>query len=462
MDPVTRGKGVVLSTPLEWGGVSEQEHLALLLRVNTILNSTRGIEEILADLNVEVIETLGAERGFVVMREGERWVPVAAHTIDAEREMGEGGFSRTIIEKVSKDGVGLIALDAKQSEFTYAPSVQMLGLRSVVCAPIRWQGQVRGVVYADHSVKSGAFKARHLELVTVIADQASRTLEAAALHHRLQKLYEKAGEAPQALDLLLQDLSGAAPSATQPVEPSKGCRVFLLGTFRVELDGRPVESWKARKNRELLAYLAAHRGQVIHEEKLLDLFWSKGGEKARHSLQNSVTQLRKLLGDRDRALLVRQHDGYLLGPDCKVDLEEFEQVFDLGRQASKREDWESALEHFRKAEDLAGGEVHEGSLEEWVFPVRERVERKLTACRTVLADYFRGRGKHLLAIELWQRVLDHDNCSEDAYRGLVDAYLSLGNKAKAVRAYQACEKAFREELDLDPPADLKERFESFE
>lgn len=436
--------------------MSEHEHLKLLLRINAILNSSRSIEEILADLNVEVIETLGAERGFVVMRQGQRWVPVAAHTIDAEKEMGEGGFSRTIVEKVSTDGAGLIALDAMKSEFTYAPSVQVLGLRSVVCAPIRWQGEVGGVVYADHSVKSGAFKPEHLDLVTAIADQASRKLETAALHHRIQSLYQRTGEAPQALDLLLKDLSGNPQPVPRAERPRTGCRIFLLGAFRVEIDGHAVENWKARKNRDLLAYLATHRGQLLHEEKLLDLFWSRGGEKARHSLHNSVTQLRKLLGDSERTLLARQHEAYLLGSNCEIDLEQFDETFDQGKRAAREGRWEDAEGLLRRAESLVEGEFHEGSLEEWVLPVRQRVSDRVTECRNMLADRFRRRGKHLLAIELWQRVLEHDNCSEEAHRGLITAYLKLGKRARAARAYQACEEAFREELDLEPPDGLRE------
>jgi DNA-binding SARP family transcriptional activator len=186
----------------------------------------------------------------------------------------------------------------------------------------------------------------------------------------------------------------------------------------------------------------------------MDLFWSSGGKKGQHSLHNSITQIRKTLDDPRRELLQRKLDGYTLAPDCWVDTEEFLRVFTLGRNLAREGRWDHAMPLLHEAEGLAAQEFLPGQRAEWTHAPRAWLAEQTAECRTLLADYFSERGKHVVAVELWKRVLSHDNCHEAAYRGLLESYRALGRPAEAVRVYQACVKAFEEELELPPPPDL--------
>lgn len=456
--------------------MSESEHLALLLRVNTILSSTKSVDDVLKDMIEEVIDTLGAERGFVVLRDGEGWQSTACHYVDRHQELEATQFSHTLVEKVATEGAALLSVNALgEQRFSNIPSIQMQTIRSVLCAPLRWDGQIHGVVYADHRVRSGAFKNKDLELFSAIADQASRTLQTAALHQKLQQIHQQSLErartapnapdslseweevaVPETVDLLLGTLTDPEIELAPPVPApeSDGLRAYLFGPLRIEGGALPFKGWKSRKDGRLFAYLATHTGQLIHEDKLVDLFWSRGGKKGRHSLHNSVTQIRKVLGDSRREFLQRVGDGYTVGPSCWLDLKAFSGAFQAGAGAAREDRWGEALVQLREAEALASRELLEGSAEDWLEPHRLRVAEQLSECRRLLADYFTQRGKPLMAIELWRRMLEHDNCNETAFRGLLDAYRTLGRKAEAVRACEAFAKAYREELDLEPPPDL--------
>lgn len=188
----------------------------------------------------------------------------------------------------------------------------------------------------------------------------------------------------------------------------------------------------------------------------MDLFWAQGGKAGRHSLHNSITQLRKLLVRRD--LIVRKLDGYTLSSDCWIDLEAFSEAFQQGRQLAGQGRWLEALPRLRRAEALAGEEFLSDNYAEWAMPLRQRYVDCALECRTLLAEHFAARGKHLVAVELWKRVLKLDNCNEEAYRGLMEAYRALDREADVARAYQSCVKAFQQELQLPPPADLSQRF----
>lgn len=449
----------------------DQDHLALLLRVHAVLHSPRSLEEIMGDLIQEVISTLRAQRGFVVLRREGKWEVLAQHHLDPKEDLPGRAFSRTIVQRVAESGQPVLAADAQQEQRFQVSSITHQNIRSVVCAPLRWGGEVQGVVYADHKVSKGVFGPTQLQILSAIADQASRALEMASLHQRLQQIHQRsaslaltgspeglearAGQAT--LDFLMESLGqGEAPPANGPgITPSAQLTIRLFGAFRVSARGKAIEHWSTRKNRDLLAYLACQGGQPVHEEKLMDRFWSQGGRSGLHSLHNSITQLRRSLGDRGRQWVARKLDGYALGPEVWVDADQFCRDFRAGRRAAHQEQWEESLALLTRAEALAEGDFLEGIEAEWSFGPRQRMAEELSQCRSLLADHFSRRGKHVVAAELWKRVLRCDNCNEEAYRGLLLALRALGRQAEAMRVYQSCQKAYAEELDLEPPPDLR-------
>lgn len=445
-------------------------HLALLLKVNAALSSARGTEDVMQDLIAQVIGALGGQRGFVVLRKDDTWESLAAHYVEPSLADTERLYSRNVVSHVAQSGEAMLTTDAlvdpRTSNFG---SVAMQTLRSIMCAPLRWAGEVRGVVYVDHNIRKGVYNAEHLQVLRAIADQASRALETAELYEQLQRVHRQSlvkastqGEADEsqagaaAVDFALSSLDGVETGVWQAEDfaPVQGVALSLFGSFRAAVDGVAIEEWSTRKNRDLLAYLAAHRSQTVHEETLMDLFWSQGGKSGLHSLHNSITGLRKALGSREA--VQRKLDGYTLGPDCWTDLEAFSAAFQAGRQQARLGQWDQALPLLRQAEALAGDEVLRGNYADWTFPLRQSYAEPVMECRRLLAEHFARRGKHVVAVELWKRVLQLDNCSEEAYRGLMEAYRALGREAEVMRTYQACVKAFEEELELPPPPGLSE------
>src|ERR687897_2262508 len=98
--------------------------------------------------------------------------------------------------------------------------------------------------------------------------------------------------------------------------------VKVLGPLEVTVDGRPVEL-RRKKQRALLALLALHAGEVVSTDRIVDELWGETPPKAAvGSLQNLVSELRKLLGPE---LLVTRAPGYALELDRQlVDAHRFE------------------------------------------------------------------------------------------------------------------------------------------
>ena len=83
----------------------------------------------------------------------------------------------------------------------------------------------------------------------------------------------------------------------------------VLGPLRVVEGDREI-LLRRQKHRALLAFLVLHLGEVVSVDRLLDELW---GERppatAKNSLQNCVSQLRRLLG---ADVLRTQPPGYVL------------------------------------------------------------------------------------------------------------------------------------------------------
>ncbi len=229
--------------------------------------------------------------------------------------------------------------------------------------------------------------------------------------------------------------------------------IRVLGPLEVRNNGVGVRLG-GRKQRTVLALLAAEVGKRVSVDALIDGVWGEEPTTAaRSTLQTYVSNLRTAIGD----VIVRDDGGYLLVADpAQVDAIDFEQAVaraaDLVEtdpaEASQRLRAALALWRGHPYADLPGSfalEVEAKRLEELrLRAVETRLEAELTLGRhadliaelEVLCEEFpvheRFRAQHMLAL----------------YR--------CGRQAEALRAYQKTRTYLAEELGLEPSPQLQE------
>jgi signal transduction histidine kinase len=176
-----------------------QSRLAALYNVSQVLGTSLDLDQVLNQVMDAVIDLTGAERGFLMLLEGEQGELSlrAGRDIDhATLERKDMEVSRTIIRSVVEQGVGVLSTDAqKDPRFSDGDSIVILALRSVMCAPLRTRGQIIGVVYVDNRAKSGIFTTGDLDLLNAFASQAAVAIENARLYTQTdQALAERVAE----------------------------------------------------------------------------------------------------------------------------------------------------------------------------------------------------------------------------------------------------------------------------
>ena len=198
-----RSARLVLRTVADarFAGVAQSDgsRTALLNSVLAI-NRRLGVQHDLATLLDSVMDAAvlltGAERGFLLIDDGEPTDPIAqraarlrvavARNVDRENlRRPAHKLSHTVAESVFVNGEAVLSTDAQQDQrFAQHASVHSGSLRSILCVPLPAPDGVIGVVYVDNRFAAGAFSADHGVLLAALADQAAIAIQTARTVHR--------------------------------------------------------------------------------------------------------------------------------------------------------------------------------------------------------------------------------------------------------------------------------------
>ena len=166
------------------------DRLELLYRLSQAFNSSLNLDEVLNRVIDEVLSAIRAERGFVMLvRPDDTLAFQVARGID-HQTINDPDFqiSRSIVERVQREGRPVLTLNAQEDDrFSTTQSVVSLGLRSILCVPLKIKDRVTGIVYVDNRMKTGLFTQQELELLSAIASSAAIAIENAELFNGIQR-----------------------------------------------------------------------------------------------------------------------------------------------------------------------------------------------------------------------------------------------------------------------------------
>lgn len=187
-----------------------------------------------------------ADRGMVLLCEGERLKVRAQHSRHKSEAQGDYPYSRTIVRRALEEGVGLLSMDVNDDpNLELSATLVSLHLRSFLCVPLMGRENRRlGVIQLDCLRPDHAFSADDLELLTTLAIQVSTVLENAALHadrlreERLRQELRLARDIQQAFMPADFDLfADGDPELFARVHPAREVSGDLYDFFRLP-DGR--------------------------------------------------------------------------------------------------------------------------------------------------------------------------------------------------------------------------------
>jgi len=152
------------------------------------LMHVRDLTELLDALMDAVIEITNADKGFLILAEGETLDIKIARNLNRENIADAvSQLSDSIIAKVVRSRRPVIISDAMHDdEFASAKSVMHLKLSSVICVPLLDRGRLLGLIYVGNDSIRDLFQEQTLRVLTVFASQAALIVANALLLNELR------------------------------------------------------------------------------------------------------------------------------------------------------------------------------------------------------------------------------------------------------------------------------------
>ncbi len=235
--------------------------------------------------------------------------------------------------------------------------------------------------------------------------------------------------------------------------------VRCLGRFEIRSAWKQVERWQSVKAKSVFQYLMTKPREPVIKDVLMEALWPDfDPQAASNNLKAAVHGLRQTLGSlfnkkESFPYVLFLQGSYLTNPEIelRVDVEEFEQHWVLGRRLEKEGKLGEAMREFELAEALYRGDYLEDEpYEEWTLLRREALKDTYVIILGKLADHSMATADYESCIIYCQKILAKDPCREDAYRRLMCCYSRLGQRNRALRWYEICRRTIQAELDATP------------
>jgi DNA-binding SARP family transcriptional activator len=249
--------------------------------------------------------------------------------------------------------------------------------------------------------------------------------------------------------------------------------IYLFGSFRVTLDGRPVRAFRSDKTRLLLAYLAVEARQLHRRESLVGLFWPEYSEEAAlRNLRQVLYRLRKAIVDDGNGiphLLVTTKE-IQINPESELflDVSEFDALIHTyqAHHPGGSLPCSPCVAALQTAVDLYQGEFLAGfdlpdspAFEHWKLVWQEYCHWLALEALARLVDYYESVQDHEQVIRWTLQKLKLNPWSKRARRRRMKALVLSGRRDLALKEFSICEQVLWRELGVKPEMETTHLYE---
>jgi SARP family transcriptional regulator, regulator of embCAB operon len=244
-----------------------------------------------------------------------------------------------------------------------------------------------------------------------------------------------------------------------PVErATAGLRIHLTGGVRIEAGESVTEGTllPGRLGRLAFAFLVGHHDRPVPREEIAELLWPEGvpatWEKGTAVL---VSKLRAVLAEVVPAgggVISNAYGCYQLNlpPDSWIDLEAAATEVRSAEAELGAGRWSVAAGHAAVAESIARRSFLPGEEGDWIESQRQDLRKTLVRALDVLAATHLHLGNGRLAVKAAAETTTLEPYRESGYVNLMRAHAAAGDRAEALRVYEACRRLIADELGVLP------------
>ena len=168
-----------------------------VLKANQTLSRTVNLADLLAEMMKILLENAGAEKAFILYQDEGTWF------IEARGEVRDQAYQTglhlplsetallpmNVLNYVIHSGKVIVLANAGEDLNLGADTyLRECGVRSILCLPIWYKGELKLVLYLENNLTAGAFTEDRLELLQMLSGQMAISIENALMYNHLETL----------------------------------------------------------------------------------------------------------------------------------------------------------------------------------------------------------------------------------------------------------------------------------
>ncbi|MBT3315934.1 MAG: GAF domain-containing protein [Anaerolineae bacterium] len=242
----------------------EHNNMVALTNISQMVNSSLEVDEVLRIAMDTVVKMISAERGFLMLRDGENTMTIrTARNWEQESiNAKESSTSRTIINRVIESGEGILTTDAQEDpRFGAQESIIAHNMRSILCVPLKVKNDLIGVIYADNRIRSGIFTEASRTVLTTFANQVAIAIENARLFTSLRHTLAEVTELKNLMDNIFASIASGVITADiqDQITLCNKAAEAIIGQSTPKIIGQQLDEIIPSIAADILPYLATMR-----------------------------------------------------------------------------------------------------------------------------------------------------------------------------------------------------------
>lgn len=251
----------------------EHKNMVALANISQMVNSSLEVDEVLRIAMDTVVRMINAERGFLMLRDGENRMTIrTARNWEQESiNSKESATSRTIISRVIESGEAVLTTDAQEDpRFGAQESIIAHNMRSILCVPLKVKNELIGVIYADNRVRSGIFTEASRNVLATFANQVAIAIENARLFTSLRHTLAEVTELKNLMDNIFASIASGVITADvqDQITLCNKAAESIIGQTTPDIVGHQLDKIIPSIAADILPYLATMRE---NNEPIVDL-----------------------------------------------------------------------------------------------------------------------------------------------------------------------------------------------
>ena len=170
--------------------MEQQDNFNALYDITRTINSILDPAELLEQVLQIAMKHLSAERGFVMLADGNSelgYTVVAYKNFNSQTAGNEFAASSSVVKSTLQTGEPVLTFDALSDErFESSASIIAQKILSIVCIPLRTGERITGAVYLDSTKSRKAFTEDALKFLTIFGNLAAIAIENAQRYSFLE------------------------------------------------------------------------------------------------------------------------------------------------------------------------------------------------------------------------------------------------------------------------------------